>query len=197
MVMGLCGLSVLAETEYLPGVTEEMTDPSFWIDKVTNADQILTDMPEIETLNRGFLDEPACRMNDLTKDYPAFNGREFQRILAEDAKNTIAQYSGDGNYGLDGRQMTESDYQGIIEAIEQGDAADIQTVQYGIAVELADVRSLPTDLLVTDDPADLDYDMLELSTVRVNEPVVIRGQTAEGDWYYCDNFCVSGWVSAA
>ncbi len=185
-----------AGTEYLPEVTAEMTDPSFWAAKVSEPDLIRADPESFEALNAGFLATPECCMIDLKKDYPAYNGKDFQHRLANDAAGVIALYSSGGNYGMDGRRLTAEDFAGIAEAVENAEASETQEVQYAVAVALADVRSLPTDMLVTDDPEDLDYDELELSVVRVNEPVVVRGRTADGQWYCCDNFCVSGWIKA-
>ena len=191
----LCIPSV-ADTALLPHVTEEMTDPAWWTEKKPASWQIPVDMADLKALNKAFMSAPECCMIDLTKDYPVYDGTEFQRRLAEDARKVIAAYSGGANYGMDGCLLSAEDFDGIAESIENAEASESQQVRYGVAVTLADLRALPTDMLVTDDPADLDFDVLENSAVRVNEPVVIRGQTADGSWYCCDNFCVSGWIRA-
>ena len=73
-------MPALGDTLYLPRVTEEMTDPSYWTGKAEDPDRILADMAKIEALNGAFLAKEECRMIDL----------EFRNRLAEDALNTIA-----------------------------------------------------------------------------------------------------------
>ena len=65
---------------------------------------------------------------------------------------------------------------------------------YGICTKMTDIRMGPTDLIVTDSLGDLDFDQLQLDSLKINDPVVIRAESADGRYIYCDAAAMSGWV---
>ena len=110
--------------------------------------------------------------------------------------SALSEYMNGNFFRADGVPVRFSDVEAVLESIDDAEASAQQQVLYGICVDLANVRAVPTDLLITDAVGDYDYDTLQYSYVRVNEPVVIRAQTADGSWYYCDTWCVCGWIRA-
>lgn len=185
-----------AETALLPEVTPGMTDPAYWIGKVDAPDALLADESQIEALNAAFLSEETCRMTDLAQHYGPYDGAAYRGERVKEAMSALSEYMAEGFYLSDGRQVRYSDVDAILRSIDDAEVSARQRVQYGICVTLANVRAVPTELLITDMAGDNDYDTLQYSYVRVNEPVIIRGQTADGDWYYCETWCVSGWIRA-
>ena len=69
-------------------------------------------------------------------------------------------------------------------------------VLYGIAVNLTDLRAWPTEEIVTDERGDINFDYAQLSSVRVNEPMILRSMSADGCYYYGYTNNCSGWVLA-
>ena len=188
--------SALADSDRLPHVTASMTQADFWADRTAQPDAVLADAPQIEALNAAFLSCPECYMVNLQKFYPTFDGNVFRRQLLKGAMKDLSTYLDEGYFMADAQPLLYGDMAKVFEAIDGADTSDRQRVRYGICVERADVRAVPTDMLVTDSAGDNDYDVLQMSALRVNEPVVIRARTADGAWFYCDSVCVSGWVPA-
>ena len=189
-------LSAAADTATLPNVTDDMTEASYWAGRQQTPKRVMAKLDEIEELNAAFLAKEDCFMFDLLKDYPTYDETSLQRQYLKHAMRTLAEYMGDGYYREDGEQVRLDDVLGILENIDDARTLPEQEVRYGICVSLGNVRTVPSDLLVTDELGDNDFDDLQNSYVRVNEPVVIQTQTADGKWYYCDTICVDGWIPA-
>ena len=192
----LLSLPAAAEAALLPEVTPEMTDPAYWIQRADAPDALLASESDIEALNAAFLAEENCRMFDLTQDYPPYDGAACRGECMKLAMSALSEYMAEGFFLADGSPVRYSDIAAVLKSIDDAEASAHQQVCYGICVNLANVRAVPTDLLITDMAGDNDYDTLQYSYVRVNEPVVVRAQTADGDWYYCETSCVSGWIRA-
>ena len=190
------GLSALADTEALPFVSDDMCRAAWWVEKTAEPGALLADAKAIEALNAAFVAAPDCCMTDLTAFFPAYDGDVFQRERVKQAMSALSEYMGDGFFRADGAPVRYADVADILASIDDAKTASNQRVRYGICVRQADIRAVPADLLITDDAADIDYDVLQYSSVRVNEPVLVRAQTADGSWYYCDSACVSGWIAA-
>lgn len=190
------GWFAFADTQALPCVTSDMCQPGWWAEKAAEPDALLADTEAVEALNAAFVAEPDCCMNDLTAFIPAYDGDVFQRERVKQAMSALSEYMGDGFFRADGAPVRYSDVADILASIDDAKTESNQHARYGICVRQADIRAVPADLLITDDAADIDYDVLQYSSVRVNEPVIVRAQTADGSWYYCDSACVSGWIAA-
>ena len=193
-LMSLSGQAAMADTRLLPAVTEEMTAPSYWT--AGREMKPLAEKAQLEEINHACTSRDACYMIDLTREYSPYNGADIQRELLQAAVRDMAEYLKKGYFVRDGRAVPYSAAEEIFRNISEAETQEIQTVSYGICVEAADVRAVPSDLLVTDEKGDTDYDALQLSALRVNEPVVVKARSADGAWYYCDTSCVSGWTQA-
>ena len=75
-----------------------------------------------------------------------------------------------------------------------GEAPAGAAALYGICTKMTDIRMGPTDLIVTDSLGDLDFDQLQLDSLKINDPVIIRAESADGRYIYCDAATLSGWV---
>ena len=191
------GLPALADIEALPFVSGEMCHADWWADKAAEPGAILADVDAIEALNAAFVAKPECKMTDMRARCPAYDGDVYQRERVKDAMSALSEYMGDGFFRADGMPVRYADVADVLAAIDDAPTQPRQAARYGICVNQADIRAVPSDLLITDQAGDNDYDALQYSALRVNEPVIVRAQTADGGWYYCDSACVSGWVDAA
>ena len=192
----LMSLTATAEMALLPEVTFEMTNPAYWAGKSDMPDSILTDASTIEALNSAFLSEEACHMKNLLQSYASYDGAAYRGERVQQAMSALSRFMSGSYYRADGVPVRFSDVKAVLESIDEAEVSDHEQARYGICVELANVRAVPTELLITDAVGDYDFDTLQYSYVRVNEPVVIRAQTADGSWYYCETWCVGGWIKA-
>ena len=185
--------------KYLPGVTAEMSDPGYWLSGDAQADTLLCDLPTIRALNRSMLLTPDCTMNDLeTLTFSAERQAALQANLANQVYKEAMDYVTEGGYyDRTGAPLSEKIAEDARSQVALADPSGFAAVRYGIAVHRTDLRSFPTEEIITDDPNDMDFDYVQLSRVNVNEPMIIRGVSADGLWYFglADN--CTGWVRTA
>ena len=187
---------VSAGPALMPGVTEEMTDPAFWTDGDREASKILADGAAIDAMNESIRKTEECRMNDLASKDGSFDGLALKRNLLQACMKEISDFLSGSYYKEDGTAVSYSDLKDIPENIDGGAAEASQAVQYGICVKHSDVRVYPTELIVSDDKNDPDFDLFALSSLNLGEPVLVKAVSADGNFYYCVSSCISGWVSS-
>ena len=199
VLLALAALSVsaAAKVQRLPDVEDEMTQAGYWAALADRPDAVLADGDAIGELNAAFIETPECMMIDLTRFFPSYEGETFKRLLLKKAMQDLSTYLDEGYYNTDAQPVPYADMAAVLESIDGARTSPNQRVRYGICVTHANMRAVPTDMIVTDAPGDNDFDVLQMSSLRVNEPVLVKAENADGSWYYCDSVCCSGWVPAA
>lgn len=189
---------------YLPGVTEEMSHPEYWAalqDQRLGAGssaQLLATAPSIAELNRRTLATTSCQMTDLSAVPASFDGISQREALIRGAQSDFQYFQSSGAiYDQNGNVAGPDFYAQILANTQDPGALRQQFVKYGICTERTDVRSYPTMQILTDEAGDVDFDYFQNSALRVNEPVVIKGRSADGLWYLVKTISCDGWVRAS
>lgn len=189
---------------YLPGVTDEMTHPEYWAalqDQRLGAGssaQLLATAPSIAELNRRTMAQPSCQMTDLAAVPACFDGIAQREALLKGAESDFQYFKSSGAiYDQTGNVAGPEFYAQILANTQDPGALKQQFIKYGICTERTDVRSYPTMQILTDEAGDVDFDYFQNSALRVNEPVVIKGRSADGLWYLVKTICCDGWVRAS
>ncbi len=180
---------------YMPGVTEEMTNPSYWSDLAGNPGALLATPEEIAQIHEKALAVEEAHMHDLRNLPETFDGIAWNESLVKGAAEEVKYYLGwtwDGN----GKKLEQEDFDRITSNIADPDAAEVMPLHYGIAVNRTDLLTFPWDGLLLDDPADADFDYQPLVGIRVNEPVAVFTASADGRYFQVCTSCCSGWVRA-
>ncbi len=188
------GGAAWADVVSLPHVSPEMTHADYW--KTEGTDALLADRETISAINAAALSCKDCMMLDLLKEASGYDGGSFQRRLLSQTMQELAKFLNAGYYDSDGESILYADMAAILEAIDGAETSREQEIRYGICVAMTDMRVAPTAALITDEAGDNDFDLLQMHSLKVNEPVLIRAETAGGMWLYCDSVSVSGWVQS-
>lgn len=69
-----------------------------------------------------------------------------------------------------------------------------QAVRYGVTVQHASVRNLPSGEGLFPDPEDRHYDQVQDSTLETGEPVLILHESRDGSFYYVQLYNLTGWI---
>ena len=177
---------------YPQDVTEEMTDADYWKQKIENPDEVLLTAEEIEDLNQDIIEGSGTKVFDIIS--LSENVKSTQTEYTEMLSNNVAP---NRELYINGELIDNTEYySNINEAIKQtGYYSDEKKAYYAIAVERADMKSIPTNDIIGYSATDPD-DEMESSILNVNEPFVIYGKCEQEDdlfyWGY-SNSC-SGWV---
>ncbi|MCR4908600.1 MAG: SH3 domain-containing protein [Lachnospiraceae bacterium] len=190
----LLATPVMAEVTTMPEVSEEMLSPDYWLRDTEEADEVLADIDTVKRLNESFLNCKSCTMNDLTEEGGSFNGAEKNLARWKSAMSDLAKYLDGAHYDSSDETVSGQYVMGILNNLDDINASEDEEIQYGICVRRSDVRAYPTELILADDPGDSDFDNVQVSSVRVGEPVTIYGLSVDGEFYLCHTTNVSGWI---
>ena len=193
-----------AASGYLPGVTEAMTDPMYWaaLEEMTFgpgcSSVLLADPYSIAELNRRTFATPGCMMTDLSAVPLKFDGVQQNADLLTQAAADLAYFKSSGaRFDVTGAEVGDAFFAPILANTQDPAAQREAYINYGICTERTDIRALPTIQILTDEAGDNDFDYFQISALRVNEPVVIRGRSADGLWLYVNSTGCGGWVKAS
>lgn len=177
--------------KYLPDVISEMSDAEFW----TTDNELLMTYDEIAEQNNRTISTKETCMYDLKNQPETVDGVSLNEALLKSSRADASYYLG-WTYIESENPTTESDFEELIQNTQNKNPQKEQDVLYGIAVRRTELRAFPSAKAIGDDPNDSDFDYQYLSSVRVNEPLVITSVSADGKYYLAKNICCSGWVSA-
>ncbi len=186
---------VAASAAYLPGVSEAMTNASFWEKGGADFRGRLLDAKQIEALNALVASEPAANMNDLKAHPLTIDALALRDSLKRSAEADAKYYTG-WTYDVRGNKAGEEFYGPMIANTQSSAASNRQEVMYAVAVVRTTLRSFPSDEPILDDPADPDFDYQHVTGVRVNEPLILLCASADEKYYCARSVCCSGWVAA-
>ena len=160
LVCSLAAPALASGVTYMPDVTPEMSDPAYWAALCDDAQEVIL------TLAKGTM------VMDLRTAKETFDG--FARNQAIQSSSTAdAKYYFGWTYGGDGKKADWSYYQRMINNCVDPRATENMPVRYGIAVNRTLLQVFPSANPIWDDPKDPDFNYQALSSIRVNEPMLI------------------------
>lgn len=198
-------LGASAAVLYMPDVTAEMSSASYWSDKVSDPDKVLTSIEQIKELNQQIYAK-SSGTRDLSKwSKTTFNGLEQNELTRSDltasgrsyANADIGWWWDEINNKWSSRDAMGHIYKPIIENGIDPDATEVMQYKYAICTTRTCMRGFPTDYPMWDDPTDPDFDYLYHTMIRVNEPLLLLTRSADKNYYLALSQGISGWIPAA
>ena len=187
--------ALAAGVSYMPDVTAEMSDASYWANLSENAQEVILTPEEIEAYNRDTELASGTMVMDLKSAGETFDGKARNEAIRTSA-TADAQYYFGWTYGADGKKAEWSYYEKMIKNCIDPKAKKKMAVRYGIAVERTILQVFPSENPIWDDPTDPDFNYQALSAVCVNDPLLIYTTSKDGKYYLARSVDCSGWVRA-
>ncbi len=210
-------------TEPLPGVTEEMLDPAYWISLQERPDEIIMTAKEIERLNANIrvrtvsLKDFYGKPDPLKEGYDvaAREGLHANPILPLDQPGVL----NDGSLREWLEHMREMLYApvplyGSVEFYDHRNALwDVKmkdalapklniegvpatiTREYGVIIRHAEMRLHPTDTPAFS-AADGRLDRFALTDLNIGDPVCVLHESSDGEYLFVESPVAKGWVKA-
>ncbi|MDO4399636.1 MAG: NlpC/P60 family protein [Coriobacteriia bacterium] len=196
LMLAFAGVAA-AKVVYLPDVTKEMCSGSYWSAKDPNASEVLADRAAIDQLNQDGIDADGTMLQPLKEARAYYYDKDQQTTLKNSARTEINSVFVGQVYDEDDNLVDQAYADEIIANYpEDGSEPDLAS-PYGIVTTHTTMRCYPTDKALMYTQGDYDDDNLYLASLRVNEPVLIREASVDGQFLLCISSCMSpAWVPA-
>ena len=181
--------------QYFSGVSEEMCQAGYWVNKATNPDRVMMTAAQIDAYNKAAEAEPTTNRVDLYAVERSYNATELLDALIADVENQNPAR----DLFIDGVLLDkDAFFQGLTSAMKSTALYDTQLFRYAICTTHTGIYGLPTDICIGYSATDPDSEY-QLSELRVNEPFIIKQTcTYNGKTFYWGmSSHLSGWVDAA
>ena len=160
-------LGAAAPVGYMPGMTEEMTDPAFWSDMAGDPDALLATAEDIARINEAAVAAEGTNRRDMKSLQDTYDGVARNEALRKSIQSDADYYLG-WVWDQNGKKLAQEDFDLIIANAMDPAAAEEMPVRWGIAVNRTELITFPWDGQILDDPADFDFDYQPLVGIRVN-----------------------------
>ena len=198
LLLCLCVMLSLGTTAlgaYMPDVTAAMSKPSYWSDLQADPTAVLMTPDQIAAQNAANAAASGTGMYDLKNLPETIDGVAQRDALIASGKADANYYLG-WTYQTDGSKADQAFYGAMVSNMVDPNASAEQPLRYAVAVNRTTLHTFPSNEQILDDPADPEFDYQHLTGVRVNEPLVIYAESADGAFYLVRSICCPGWVPA-
>ncbi len=198
LLLCLCMMLTLSTAAFgtsMPEVTSEMSKPGYWSALQADPSALLMTPEEIAAQNAANIAEPGTNMTDLKNLPDTIDGIAQKKALQASGQADANHYLG-WTYQTDGSAANQAFYDKMIRNMSDPKASKEQPLRYAITVNRTTLHTFPSNAQILDDPADPEFDYQHLTGLRVNEPLVIYGTSADGNFYLVKSISCPGWVPA-
>ncbi len=192
--------------EFLPGTTEAMHHPEFWISRCSgDPDRVVMTPGQIVELNKKNSIKSYLRKDVNGKEYSIKTARTN---MVEDPL-TITTFSGDSlgvlldiyrkrlesgtYYDFRKKEYDERTKNALFEKIDSGSIPDTVTPQYGILVTHSNNRFYPTHKIAFRE-RDGWINSFSNTSLDMAMPVAVLHTSKDRDWYFVRSEIAVGWV---
>lgn len=192
------GTSTSANIALMPDVSEEMTKASYWSnlqdqntgETIPASSEQVASSEEIEAMNQAMLSDSDTAMYDLENYSQDLSS--LPSSLSSQAQSDLSSYAG-SYYDESGAVISQDTISSICSNISGMTTG--ASLQYAVCVKRSELKCWPTTKIITDEAGDTNFDYCVASFVRVNEPALVLGTSADGAFYYLVTYTYKGWVA--
>lgn len=169
----------------IPGVDNGMLNANYWIPE-WERNLVLMDNAKIAALNQANYAFGPANLTELYFSEDTFDGNAL--------KSSLAGFSDKTNLYLNGAPVPASFFASIRNNINGAKTTDLMQKGYGIIVNRTVMKDLPYSELLSDDPADPEWDDLVSTSLFINDPVLCYFTTEDKKFTYVQSELCSGWI---
>lgn len=205
----------------LANCAEEMNTPEFWINQYSDPDKLLLTKEEINKLNqqtyqRGLLTdvfsdqlwdykyEEVDRPEDVNPDgewdlekpmlYSPGVLKGYR--LFTNLKDETERIKRRQRWDEDGQVISDDSFKALDKNLNLYKIKEHNPLAYGLTRRRSNVRYYPTDKIMTGRRWDTDFDIVQVSSIRALQPVVILHESQDKQWLFVVTAYCRGWIKA-
>ncbi len=170
-------------------VIEDIRTSGFWVRKIPDSDRVLMGNRDIADFNREIRDRQLKDGLDLVLKEGEVAGETIRSAI------NVKGFPQQPLYHC-GQRVQNSFYDDLLQEMDMNKIQGVNQVQFAYSIRGTSIRSFPTELFITDDPADNEFDLFQETALGPAEPIIILHQSKSGKWCFVQASCCSGWVPA-
>ena len=190
---GLAADAPQPATVVLPelGVTRAQLDPGYWTAQLPAGAGELASRDDIEAQNARLfeLDRSMYRLDRLGDSVEGDQVRGWVERLASFPPAVE-------RWDVHGDPVPQATFDALRTELALDAIADTVPVRFGLVVERADLRAMPTAERMFSRPGDTDIDRLQESALFPGTPVAVVHASASGDWLFVVSPRYAAWIGA-
>ena len=173
----------------MPNVAPMMLTENFWINKLQEPHKVILEYKQIAAFNQAVIDRLPNTVYDL-RHYPSQLSKEtLVSLIAVPKLNEDMAY-------VNGQLATDEYYRALAAECNIDTITPSTSVRLAFTVTRANIRTFPTNDLVTSQSDDSEFDLLQETAIDPAEPAVILHESLNKDWYYVQTYNYRGWLPA-
>lgn len=175
----------------LKGVSPQMENCRYWINKVTAPQRVLLTPQEIDFRNRLLIERKDLYMNDL-HNFPDFLSREQIEEMLEVCKNTLqSSFYTHLNHPIDEQKRGE-----ILSCLNLDNIPSIKKVQWALTLRECNIRALPTNEIAMEETNNYQFNRFQVTKINPGEALAVIHSSPHGGWYFVASYFIKGWIES-
>jgi hypothetical protein len=184
-----CAPKQLVAPHLLPFINERMWVAEYWLSRVDKPDEIVMDLSEIKKFNQQTMAQ-VHTLNDILQMPQCLGQKELITFLKTETLPPQRNKYNRKNQKISKRFFIEIDKNRNVEAI-----LEKNQIRFALTIKKTNIRGIPTNYLIMDEPYTYGFDIYQYSTIDVGEPLAILHESKDKKWVFIQSAFVRGWVS--
>ena len=190
----VCFNFILAEESQrefnLSNTEKKLNNPNFWISRHSNSKLLILDEKEIISMNqklykKGYYVHPLFVEKHIS-------GKIISNYILKDLE-WISKYI---KYDIQKKRRRDPEFREYLKSIINFKFKSRTTIRFAITTKAINLRAFPTDMLLSRNTNDYDFDILQRSSISINEEIAIYHTSMDSNWCYIQTGFGTGWVRA-
>lgn len=172
----------------IPGVTAQMQDAAFWINRYEPSDEIILTTNEIRDYNEdNFKKLPF--LNDLISQPETMSGNQIRQWI-----NQLSTVPKSTRFNQEGKEYRQADYELMEQNLNLDSIPTEPTIRYGLTVRRTLMRTWPSEKGSFSQPQNRKIDYNVETAVYPAEPVSIYHTSKDGKWFFAGIYHYKAWI---
>jgi len=175
----------------LKGISPQMEDYRYWIEKVTAPQRVLLEPQEIDSRNRLLIERKDLYMNNL-HNFPDFLSKEQIEGMLEVCKDTLQNRF----YTHLNHPINEEKRGKILSRLNLDNVPSTKKVQWALTLRECNIRALPTTDIAMEEAGDYQFNQFQLTKINPGEALAVIHGSPHGRWHFVASYFVKGWIES-
>jgi hypothetical protein len=172
-----------------PPYFKDVQTAEFWLRRLAQPERLIMSGEQIVCFNQEIRKRHPQVIRDLAAHQEELPGVCIEEMLKEREFPSKPLYH-------QGQPLEQPFFDSLLQEMNLQGLESVCKMKYAYSIRSTSVRSFPSDLFITDDPADQEFDLFQETSLDPAEPLVILHESRSKRWIFAQSSFCRGWISA-